>query len=400
MPQKNDAILLLNQEAQELKKQGVDVTNGAIGMMYLDDGKLPVSQEIRAVLSRHTEDQDLTYSSVIGTKDYLQALRHWFLGNSFEEEAQKGEFLSLATPGGTGAVCLSFALSRGTKNAVLLPSLGWPNYTGIAKGFGLEAAFYNLFKDGALDLAGISQALQTLFSNHDHVSLLINDPCQNPTGYCLSHEEWKAVVDLLSNPSYRGKVDLIIDAAYIDFATPSQREGLLMAIKRLPEDVLCYFCFSFSKTLSFYGLRIGALSLYGKNAARLAASIDAATMEARALWSVPNHMAMNAVSELLNDEKKNALLRKEVEENRNIVAKRASIFFEEVKAEGLDLYPYKSGFFVTVKLPDAYQTSLELKGRRIFLAPLSDHALRVALCSLPTVKVPGLAKAIKECAHD
>jgi hypothetical protein len=38
MPQKNDVILSLNQEAQELKKKGVDVTNGAIGMMYLDDG--------------------------------------------------------------------------------------------------------------------------------------------------------------------------------------------------------------------------------------------------------------------------------------------------------------------------------------------------------------------------
>jgi hypothetical protein len=51
MPQKNDMILSLNQEAQELKKKGVDVTNGAIGMMYLDDGHLPVSAGIRAQLS-------------------------------------------------------------------------------------------------------------------------------------------------------------------------------------------------------------------------------------------------------------------------------------------------------------------------------------------------------------
>jgi aspartate/tyrosine/aromatic aminotransferase len=108
MPQKNDVILSLNQEAQDLAKKGVDVTNGAIGMMYLDDGHLPVSEEIRTLLSRHTQDQDLIYPSVAGTKDYLAAVRKWFLGSSFEEEAKSGNFLSLGTPGGTGAVCLSF----------------------------------------------------------------------------------------------------------------------------------------------------------------------------------------------------------------------------------------------------------------------------------------------------
>jgi Aspartate/tyrosine/aromatic aminotransferase len=137
MPQKNDMILSLNQEAQELKKKGIDVTNGAIGMMYLDNGKLPVSNDIRRLLSSHTEDQDLTYSSVAGTKDYLMAMRKWFLGENFEEEAKTGNFFALGTPGGTGAVCLSFALSRGEKNVLLVPELGWPNYVGIAKGFGM-----------------------------------------------------------------------------------------------------------------------------------------------------------------------------------------------------------------------------------------------------------------------
>jgi aromatic-amino-acid transaminase len=400
MPQKNDVILSLNQEAQDLAKKGVDVTNGAIGMMYLDDGHLPVSEEIRALLSRHTQDQDLIYPSVAGTKDYLSAVRKWFLGEAFEPEAGAGEFLTLGTPGGTGAVCLAFALSRGEKSAVVIPSLGWPNYVGIAKGFGLDLHFYSLFAQGAFDLEGVRKTLEELLTHYDHLSLLINDPCQNPTGYSLSPEEWKKLGELFQRKGIRGKVDLIVDAAYIDFAPNELREGMIAALKGLPEETLCYLCFSFSKTLSFYGLRIGALSLYSKDKERVAKQDDAALMEARALWSVPNHMAMNAISEILSSPKENARLRNEVKQNREIVAKRASIFLSEAKAASLDPYPYVSGFFITLHLANAYDTCLRLKDKHIFLAPIKDDAVRIALCSLPSGKIPGLAQAISEASHD
>ena len=400
MPQKNDMILSLNQEAQELKKKGVDVTNGAIGMMYLDDGHLPVSEGIRNLLSKHTDDSDLVYSSVAGSKDYHEALRRWFLGDAFEDASKAGHFLSVATPGGTGAVCLAFASSRGKKNAVVVPALGWPNYVGIAKGFALDLAFYDLFEGEHFNLSGIKKEIRELLIRYDHLSFLINDPCQNPTGYSLSKKEWDGLVDFLGEEGIRGHVDLIIDAAYIDFAPELYRSGMIGALKRLPKETLCYFCFSFSKTLSFYGLRIGALSLFGGQQEKLAQAYDGTVMEARALWSVPNHMAMNAVTELLSNASTNASLRKEVENNRDIVAKRASIFFKEAKEAGLKPYPYECGFFVTLQVKDAFATCLKLKEKHIYLAPVKDDALRIALCSLPTAKIPGLALAIKEASYE
>ena len=111
-------------------------------------------------------------------------------------------------------------------------------------------------------------------------------------------------------------------------------------------------------------------------------------------------MAMNAVGELLSVETTNAALRQEVENNRQIVAKRAAIFFKEAKEAGLKPYPYECGFFVTLEVKDAYATCLRLKEKHIFLAPVKDNALRIALCSLPTMKIPGLALAIKEAARE
>ena len=52
----------------------------------------------------------------------------------------------------------------------------------------------------------------------DKLVMIINDPCHNPTGYSLTKEEWKEVVDFLNECSKTHKVVLLNDIAYIDFA--------------------------------------------------------------------------------------------------------------------------------------------------------------------------------------
>jgi aspartate/tyrosine/aromatic aminotransferase len=107
-------------------------------------------------------------------------------------------------------------------------------------------------------------------------------------------------------------------------------------------------------------------------------------------------MAMNAISELLNDPQGVASLQEETKQNRQIVAKRAAIFLKEAQDAGLHPYPYTYGFFVTLALPKAAEVSAKLVAQDIYLAPIQANALRIALCSLPTEKVYGLAKKIKE----
>jgi aromatic-amino-acid transaminase len=393
---KNDVILVINQKAQERKKQGIDVINGSIGMMFMDDGTLPVGADIRALLGRHTTDQDLSYSSVAGTKEYQESVRHWFLGTSFDEEAKNGRYKSLATPGGTGAVTLSFSDSRKGKSILLFPSLDWPNYEGIAAGFKTPYESYELFEGGHFALDSLKKQLARLLTQYDKITLMVNDPCENPTGYTLEGKEWESLVNLISAPGVLGKIDLIVDAAYVDYARLESRDAMIKAVKSLPGEIMTYFCFSFSKTLSFYGLRIGALALYCRDQAKVQEVYDASVMEARALWSVPNHMAMNAVTELVEGEKTFGALKEEVQKNREIVAKRASIFLKEAAQYGIKHYPYRDGFFITLDVDDAFALADKLMAKDVFLAPVREKALRIALCALPTPKVAGLAKIIAQ----
>lgn len=396
MASKNDVILTLNQEAQARKAAGIEVLNGSIGMMFLDDGSLPVSKKIRALLAHHVNDEDLVYSSVGGSPEFSALSTHWFLGEAFEEKMSEGSYLSLGTPGGTGAVTLAFYLAKIEGSALLLPGLDWPNYEGIAKGFGVETISYNLFSHGAFDVSGLEMSIRSLLQTHSHLHLLINDPCENPTGYSLSPEEWQKVVRILSENGIEGKVDLIVDAAYIDYAEASSKQGLLQAILSLSPLIRTFFCFSFSKTLSFYGLRIGLFGIYSENKEKAKAAYDLSIGEARALWSVPNHMGMNAVVDLLSSEAGVEAARKETATNRAIVAERADIFLREAQAIGLEIYPYKNGFFLTLPMADAFAVCEKLKEKNIFLAPIRNNALRVALCAIPTKKMPGLARAIQE----
>ena len=157
-----------------------------------------------------------------------------------------------------------------------------------------------------------------------------------------------------------------------------------------------YLCMSFSKTFSFYGLRVGALSLYSPKEEEARHHFESCCHGARGLWSTINHQAMNVITELLSEEDHLLDLRKEVANNRSVIEKRASLFLEEAKDCGLKIYPYKFGFYISVPCKDALLTCNKLKEKGIFLSPVTTKVLRVAICCVPTKDIPGLARAIKD----
>jgi aromatic-amino-acid transaminase len=269
-----DAILGMNMLAQERKKAGFPVINGTIGMMYDDEGKLPLSPTLRSVLSRHTDDVDLSYSSVGGEPSYNQGLQKWFFGSDFDGEIQKGQFLTLGTIGGTGACSIAFHSSSSGNGLLLLPDLDWPNYEAVAHLYGIRTESYPLFKEDRLNLAGIQKIIDEKKAFFEKITLLINDPCENPTGYCMDEKDWKALIQLINRERKNVVIALIVDCAYLDFADEESRHRIASSLKRLDSGVKVYLAMSFSKTFSFYGLRIGALGIYDSNAEEAKSEYD------------------------------------------------------------------------------------------------------------------------------
>ena len=388
----SDIILSLNNEAQILKKQGVDVLNGTIGMMYDDEGHLPAIPQLRESLTRHNQDEDLTYAAVTGDPLYNQELLNWFFDCFFDD---RKEFIKpLATVGGTGAVNIAMRDCCDENTTVLIPYLSWPNYVTIAKLYRAPFIKYDNFRDGRFNVEGLKENLEKVTSEGKRATVIINDPCHNPTGYIMKQEDWDALIALLN--LYKDKVSFILDVAYIDYSKKANKQRIAEALRGLSSEIVTYICMSFSKTFSFYGLRIGALAIYCNDSSKVLPHFNSCKINARATWSSPNHMAMNVISEVLADKDNIKSLRHEIKENRIIVEKRAKIFFDEAKEVGLVSYPYEQGFFVSLPVPDALSLVEKLKEKRVYLVPVANDVVRIAFSCIPTRQMSGLAKLIKE----
>ena len=107
-------------------------------------------------------------------------------------------------------------------------------------------------------------------------------------------------------------------------------------------------------------------------------------------------MAINTIIDVLSNKEGRQELVDEIEECKEVIKNRSDILLKEAKENGLIHFPYAKGFFSTFIVKNAYQVSEELMKQDIYLSPLSENHLRVALCSIPTKKLYGLVSKIKE----
>ena len=81
-----------------------------------------------------------------------------------------------------------------------------------------------------------------------------------------------------------------------------------------------------------------------------------------------------------------------------LLKQRSDIFTAEADACGLTYYPYKEGFFVTLKVEDnAFRDAYhqKLMDEHIYTVKV-NKGIRVAVCSLSVDKCKGLAQRMKD----
>ena len=157
------------------------------------------------------------------------------------------------------------------------------------------------------------------------------------------------------------------------------------------------FAFSCSKTLTEYGLRTGGSVFISKDQKDVDDYMRANEFTCRGLWSNIPKGGMKLFSTIQRDDK----LRKKISEEREyyikLLEKRSKIFLEEAKEVGLEVYPYKEGFFITLKIEDRMVEGklVKLNNKNIYPIQVA-HGIRIAICGSPINKLIGLAKRIKD----
>jgi len=389
-------ILTIAAEAREAKKLNPNVIDGTIGTLYDEDGKMLEFPSVKKIIDNLSYAEKFGYASTAGTAKFKEGIARWALMQTYDDVTKDFYYGVIPTPGGSGAIGNTIDNYANEGDSILVPNICWGPYNAMAKERGCDVKNYELFKDGVFNTEDFKKDALELAEKQGRVLAIINDPCQNPTGYALEDKDWDEIIDCINEISKDKTFVLLYDMAYIDYSHKGLNESreIFRKFKQFNENVMVVLAFSGSKTFSLYGLRIGAQMALTKDKEEIEYFNNANEFSARATWSNAAKMGVSLVEKLMfNDALKNEFM-KELEVASNLLLDRSKLFLKEAKQCKLECYTYKSGFFITIPC-NGEKVFDRLKENGIYVVPLKQ-GIRISLSALSKKEIANLASKIKE----
>lgn len=392
--QAEDKIFAASREAgNAAAKFGKEqVINATVGAILDDEEKLAIMPTVMEVLRNMPDAEYAAYAPIAGTPDFLEAA----VTAAFKDCRPDGFIKAVATPGGSGALRHTIWNYSDIGDTILTSDWFWGPYKTLAEENLRKLSVFSYFdKDKKFNLASFEGKVTELLSRQDSLVILLNSPAHNPTGFALTDDEWQQLLEVLKQQAKDDtrKITLLCDIAYIDYAGEKGR-SFMKHLSNLPENLLIVVAFSISKSLTMYGLRTGAAIGLSANKDVAQEFYDVCQASNRGTWSNGTRCGMRLLSAIMNDSEILQRVEQERKGLEQLLVERAAVFTEEADRIGLDICPYKAGFFVTVPVIQPDDACDRLKKDNVFAVPLS-RGIRFAICSVPAAKLTGVAQKFK-----
>lgn len=392
---KEDKIFGISNRANDMiEEKGKDaVVNATIGALLNDDGELMVLSSIDETFRNLTSQEYAAYAPIAGIPAFRKAVVKAALGN-YEP---KGYVEAVATPGGTGSIRNTIANYSQRGDKVLTSDWFWAPYRTIANEIGRNLDTFRLFNDERkFNLVSFEEKVFELLGQQEYLTIILNTPAHNPTGYSLTIEDWEGVVAVLNKVPADKKVAVLIDVAYIDFAGDEEEyRKFLPVLEGLPVNVLPIIGYSASKTLTAYGMRCGAMICLAPTEAIAKEFKSVGEFSSRGSWSNCSRAGQSVMARIYADEELLARVTGERAEIRDMLLRRGKAFEEEAKKVDLVTVPFDAGFFVSIPCDDSDAVASKLEEKGIFTVPL-EKGIRVSVASVSEEKCRILPAEIKE----
>ena len=293
-PYAGDPILTLNENFQ--KDPRADKINLSIGIYFDDEGRIPVMGAVREAEAR--------IAANVGPKPYLPmeglaAFRsgvQTLLFGAGHSALQAGRVCTIQTVGSSGGLKVGgdFIARWFPGSQLWVSDPTWDNHRAVFEGAGLTVNTYPYYDPatGGLRFEALCEALNQLPARS---VVLLHACCHNPTGVDLTPAQWDQLIPLLKA---RGLM-AFLDLAYQGFGDGVAEDAY--ALRALADAGLPFFVAnSFSKSLSVYGERCGALSVVCPDAAQAERVLGQLKATVRRNYSNPPLHAGLLVASILN----------------------------------------------------------------------------------------------------
>jgi len=280
-PFAGDPILSLNEDFQTDPRP--NKINLSIGIYFDDAGRIPVLDSVRrAEAIVVAKGGPKPYLPIEGAANFRTAVQHLLFGAD-HEAVTSGRIATLQSVGSSGGlkVGADFLARHFPGSAVWVSDPTWDNHRSMFEGAGLTVNTYPYYDPltGGLRFAAM---LETLRGLPPKSVVLLHACCHNPTGVDLTAAQWEELIPVLRERSLIPYLDL----AYQGFGDGIEADA--HAVRALASAGVSFFIAnSFSKSMSVYGERCGALSVVCPDAAQAALVLGQMKFTVRRSYSSP-----------------------------------------------------------------------------------------------------------------
>ena len=383
-PQPKDMILsAMMAYRADTRPQKVDLSVG----VYKDvSGNTPIIQAVKKAEAEVMAQQNSkSYVALNGNAGFNQVMRQLVLGDVVPDT----RLASTLTPGGSGAVFLSFEILKALNpDAVVhVPEPSWGPHHTMARHLGLKTTSYRYLdsQTGSVDSEGMMEALAQAKSGD---MVILHGCCHNPSGADLTFDDWQHLATLIQK---KGLLPLV-DIAYQGFANGLHEDaaGLRHLAVHVPEMLITASC---SKNFGLYRERTGILIGLTSTANQANTLSDMMAFLNRQHFSFPPEHGAEIVTHVLNRPELRTQWQVELDEMRLRLTGLRTAFADALRqatnSDRFDFIARQFGMFSLLGLSTEQMQAL-MEEDAIYAVSSS----RINIAGLSDATIPQVAEAI------
>ncbi|WP_077038065.1 amino acid aminotransferase [Pelomonas sp. KK5] len=380
-----DPILSLNEAFGKDPRAGK--INLSIGIYFDNEGRIPMLDSVRKAELQVVADAGARpYLPMEGAANFRSAVQELLFGKN---HAAKDRTVTIQSVGSSGGlkVGADFIKRYFPSSAIYVSDPTWDNHKAVFEGSGIEVKTYPYYDPatGGVRFADMLDAISKLPAKS---VVLLHACCHNPTGVDLTQDQWKQLIPVLRDR----ELIPFLDLAYQGYGDSIEEDAF--AIRAMADAGLSFFVAnSFSKSMSLYGERCGALSVVCPDAAQAANVLGQLKFTIRRNYSNPPLHGGQLVAKVLSDPALRAQWEGEVTEMRSRIQQMRKSLHEVLSAKlpgrNFDYFLTQRGMFSYTGLSAAQVDRLKDE-----FAVYLVRSGRMCVAGLNTGNVEATAKAM------
>lgn len=313
--------------------------NLGVGVYTDDNGKVPVLQCVRTAEQQLAEKpMPRNYLPIDGLPLYDRAAQETLFGAD-HAAVKDGRIVTVQTLGGTGGLKVGGDFLRRVNPGadIYISDPSWENHRAIFEYAGFTVKTYPYY-DPATNGLKFEAMLAALDQLPAGAIVLLHACCHNPTGVDLTAAQWEKVISVVNSR----KLVPFLDIAYQGFAESLEADAA--TVRRFTTECPAVFVSSsFSKSLSLYGERVGALSIVTGSKEEAARTLSQLKRVIRTNYSNPPSHGGQAVALVLTTPELRAQWDQELGQMRDRIKVMRKQLVEKIRAIRAD---FDLGFIV------------------------------------------------------